>query len=98
MSRVRQPCEATETVGYNRRVPLAECTMPVPTVRFTDRRLANGLRVLIAEDHLAPVAAVNIWYGVGSKNEAPGKTGFAHLFEHVMFQGSRNVTKAEHRS
>jgi predicted Zn-dependent peptidase len=70
--------------------------MPVPTVRFTDRRLANGLRVLIAEDHLAPVAAVNIWYGVGSKNEAPGKTGFAHLFEHVMFQGSRNVTKAEH--
>ncbi|HEX9044094.1 MAG TPA: insulinase family protein, partial [Candidatus Limnocylindrales bacterium] len=70
--------------------------MPVPTVRFTDRRLQNGLRVLIAQDRLAPVVAVNIWYGVGSKNEAPGKTGFAHLFEHVMFQGSRNVSKAEH--
>ena len=70
--------------------------MPVPVVRFTDERLANGLRLLIAEDHLAPVAAVNVWYGVGSKHEQPGKTGFAHLFEHVMFQGSAHVGKAEH--
>jgi predicted Zn-dependent peptidase len=68
----------------------------VPIVRFTDERLANGLRLIIAEDHLAPVVAVNVWYGVGSKHEVPGKTGFAHLFEHVMFQGSRNVGKAEH--
>ena len=68
----------------------------IPVVRFTDERLANGLRLIIAEDHLAPVVAVNIWYGVGSKHEVPGKTGFAHLFEHVMFQGSRNVGKAEH--
>ncbi len=67
-----------------------------PTVTFTDERLPNGLRLVIAEDHLAPVVAVNIWYAVGSKNEVPGKTGFAHLFEHVMFQGSRNVRKAEH--
>jgi predicted Zn-dependent peptidase len=65
-------------------------------VRFTDERLANGLRYIIAEDHLAPVVAVNVWYDVGSKNEVEGKTGFAHLFEHVMFQGSRNVGKAEH--
>jgi predicted Zn-dependent peptidase len=70
--------------------------MPIPTVSFTDERLPNGLRLVIAEDHLAPVVAVNIWYNVGSKNEVPGKTGFAHLFEHVMFQGSRNVAKAEH--
>jgi zinc protease len=70
--------------------------MPIPTVRFIDERLSNGLRYLIAEDHLAPVVAVNIWYDVGSKNEVEGKTGFAHLFEHVMFQGSRNVGKAEH--
>ncbi len=70
--------------------------MPVPRVEFTDERLPNGLRLILAEDHLAPVAAVNIWYGVGSKHEVPGKTGFAHLFEHVMFQGSRNVGKAEH--
>ncbi len=70
--------------------------MPVPTVGFTDSRLANGLRLIISEDHLAPVVAVNIWYGVGSKHEQPGKTGFAHLFEHVMFQGSAHVGKAEH--
>jgi predicted Zn-dependent peptidase len=70
--------------------------VPVPTVKFTQSRLPNGLRLIISEDHLAPVAAVNVWYGVGSKHEQPGKTGFAHLFEHVMFQGSKNVGKAEH--
>ena len=70
--------------------------MSIPVVNFTDERLPNGLRLIIAEDHLAPVVAVNVWYGVGSKHEVPGKTGFAHLFEHVMFQGSRNVGKAEH--
>ncbi len=72
--------------------------MRVPTIEFTDERLANGLRLIIAEDHLAPVAAVNLWYAVGSKHEVPGKTGFAHLFEHVMFQGSAHVSKAEHMS
>ncbi len=70
--------------------------MLVPQVAFTETRLPNGLRLIISEDHLAPVAAVNVWYGVGSKHEVPGKTGFAHLFEHVMFQGSANVGKAEH--
>ncbi len=54
--------------------------MPVPVVEFTDERLANGLRLIVAEDHLAPVAAVNVWYDVGSKHEVIGKTGFAHLF------------------
>jgi predicted Zn-dependent peptidase len=70
--------------------------MPVPVVEFTDERLSNGLRLIIVEDHLAPVVAVNLWYAVGSKHEVPGKTGFAHLFEHVMFQGSAHVGKAEH--
>jgi zinc protease len=70
--------------------------MLVPTIEFSDERLANGLRLIVAEDHLAPVVAVNIWYAVGSKHEQPGKTGFAHLFEHVMFQGSAHVSKAEH--
>ncbi|HYU49459.1 MAG TPA: pitrilysin family protein [Candidatus Limnocylindria bacterium] len=70
--------------------------MSIPAIRFTDERLPNGLRLVIAEDHLAPVVAVNIWYAVGSKHEVPGKTGFAHLFEHVMFQGSAHVGKAEH--
>ncbi len=70
--------------------------MPVPVVSFSDERLPNGLRLIVAEDHLAPVVAVNVWYNVGSKHEAPGKTGFAHLFEHVMFQGSAHVGKSEH--
>jgi predicted Zn-dependent peptidase len=72
--------------------------MPVPTVTFSDERLPNGLRLIIAEDHLVPVAAINLWYDVGSKHEQPGKTGFAHLFEHVMFEGSAHVGKAEHMS
>ena len=71
--------------------------MPVvPKVEFTQTRLPNGLRLIVSEDHLAPVVAVNVWYNVGSKNEVPRKTGFAHLFEHVMFQGSSHVGKAEH--
>jgi zinc protease len=69
-----------------------------PVIRFTDQTLPNGLRVLIAPDKLAPVVAVNLWYDVGSRHEAAGKTGFAHLFEHFMFQGSGHVTKAEHMS
>src|SRR5688572_23520892 len=52
--------------------------------------LDNGLTVIVAPDHKAPIVAVNIWYHVGSKNEPAGKTGFAHLFEHLMFQGSEN--------
>jgi len=53
--------------------------------------LPNGLTVIVHEDHKAPIVALNIWYHVGSKNEKPGKTGFAHLFEHLMFGGSENM-------
>jgi len=67
-----------------------------PHVRFTQRTLPNGLRVIVAPDRLAPVVAINLWYDVGSKHETQGKTGFAHLFEHFMFQGSKHVAKAEH--
>jgi predicted Zn-dependent peptidase len=67
-----------------------------PVVEFIDERLDNGLRLIMSPDPLAPVAAVNIWYSVGSRHETPGQTGLAHLFEHMMFQGSRNVAKAEH--
>ena len=67
-----------------------------PTVSFTDERIGNGLRLIMSRDPLAPVAAVNIWYNVGSRHEVPGQTGLAHLFEHMMFQGSRHVAKAEH--
>src|SRR5436853_4446771 len=69
---------------------------PAPRVRFVDYRLANGLRVLLSQDRSAPVIAVSVTYDVGSRNERPGRTGFAHLFEHMMFQGSQNVGKGEH--
>jgi zinc protease len=59
-------------------------------------KLANGLRVVLNEDHSAPLVAVNLWYHVGSKNERPGRTGFAHLFEHMLFSGSENVGNNEH--
>jgi zinc protease len=57
-------------------------------IPFTKHTLNNGLDVLLHEDHSCPIVAVNVWYHVGSKNEVPGRTGFAHLFEHLMFEGS----------
>src|SRR6202049_3609419 len=59
-------------------------------------KLDNGLRVVLSEDHSAPTYAISVTYNVGSHNERPGRTGFAHLFEHMMFQGSQNVGKGEH--
>lgn len=67
--------------------------MRVPIVTF---RLANGLFVTLSEDHTAPIVAVNLWYHVGSANERAGRTGFAHLFEHMLFQGSAHVGANEH--
>ena len=60
--------------------------------------LSNGLKVVLAPDHSTQVVAVNVWYNVGSRNEQAGRTGFAHLFEHMMFQGSANVPKGAHMS
>jgi zinc protease len=67
-----------------------------PRVDLKESRLANGLRVITVEDHSVPVIAVSVTYNVGSRNERQGRTGFAHLFEHMMFQGSENVGKSEH--
>ncbi len=64
--------------------------IPIPDIKYTKFVLKNGLTVLVHEDHKAPIVAVNTWYHVGSKNEKIGKTGFAHLFEHLMFSGSEN--------
>jgi zinc protease len=61
-----------------------------PGLPFTKHTLANGLDVIVHESHQVPIVAVNVWYHVGSKNERPGRTGFAHLFEHLMFEGSEH--------
>jgi zinc protease len=73
--------------------PLAARTVDVPVVYY---RLPNGLKVVISESHVAPVVTVAVYYGVGFRIEPKGQTGFAHLFEHMMFQGSANVKKTEH--
>ncbi len=64
-------------------------------IPFRSTTLANGLHVFVHEDQRAPVACVDMWYFVGSKDERPGRTGFAHLFEHLMFEGSQNVMKGQ---
>lgn len=70
-------------------------TVSMPRVKIIDYRLKNGLRVLLAPDKASPVVSVCVTYDVGSRNEQPGRTGFAHLFEHLMFQGSENVGRGE---
>jgi zinc protease len=67
-----------------------------PKVTYTDTKLKNGLRVIISEDHTAPVFSLAVTYNVGSRDERKGRTGFAHLFEHMMFKGSENVGPGEH--
>src|SRR3954465_6646675 len=72
--------------------PAAVPKIEVPNTHF---RLPNGLNVILHEDHSVPVATVNMWYHVGSSRERPGRTGFAHLFEHLMFMGSGHVKPGE---
>jgi predicted Zn-dependent peptidase len=74
----------------------AESNAPAVRIEYVTDSLPNGLRVLYHVDHSTPVAAVDIWYDVGSKHEVLGRTGFAHLFEHMMFKGSRNVPDGQH--
>src|SRR5262245_10656218 len=80
-------------------VPLAQAPSTpasAPTIAFEKYTLPNGLEVILSEDHRLPLTAVNLWYHVGPANEVRGRTGFAHLFEHMMFQGSKHVDSDEH--
>jgi len=72
------------------RTSAQQSTIDIPFQKFV---LPNGLTLIVHEDHKAPIVAVNVWYHVGSKNEKPGRTGFAHLFEHLMFNGTENYDK-----
>src|SRR5215472_9681218 len=80
-----QPAASAKTLAAATGVDI-----PIPNIPYTKFVLSNGLTVLVHEDHKAPIVAVNTWYHVGSKNEKNGKTGFAHLFEHLMFSGSQH--------
>jgi zinc protease len=70
--------------------------LEVPELKFEKYKLDNGLEVILSEDHRLPMVAVNLWYHVGPANELPGRTGFAHLFEHMMFEGSKHVASSAH--
>src|SRR3989441_5710279 len=65
-------------------------------ISYESFALPNGLRVVYAEDHSTPIVTVDLWYRVGSRNERPGRGGFAHLFQHLMFPGSAHLKKAGH--
>ena len=77
--------------------PLQAAVRP-PKLQYSISTLPNGLRVILSEDHSTPIVHVSLWYHVGSKNERPGRTGFAHFFEHMMFKGSKNVEPESHTS
>ena len=78
--------------------PGARASTRPPKLNYSMTTLSNGLKVVFLEDHSTPIVHTEIWYHVGSKNERPGRTGFAHLFEHMMFKGSKNVEPEGHPS
>jgi len=91
----KAPTKSTSQAGAK---PAAAKPAPlaVPQLKFEKYKLENGLEVILSEDHRLPMVAVNLWYHVGPANELPGRTGFAHLFEHMMFEGSRHVPGSSH--
>ncbi|HUS18965.1 MAG TPA: pitrilysin family protein [Terriglobales bacterium] len=86
----RQAAAAKPSGVANRSASIA------PTIPYEKYKLPNGLEVIMVEDHRLPMVAVNLWYHVGPSNERPGRTGFAHLFEHMMFQGSQHIGDDAH--
>lgn len=82
-------CQSTQSADKQSN-SVSQSQFPHVEVAYDTFTLDNGLTVVVHEDHKAPIVAVNVWYAVGSKDEKPGKTGFAHLFEHLMFNGSEN--------
>src|ERR1051326_1631609 len=91
MRRKSLPLFAAIVVACLCRLSVAQIKIP-----YESYKLPNGLTVILSVDKTTPTGAVNIWYHVGSKNETPGRTGFAHLFEHVMFTGSGHVPYGLH--
>src|SRR5262249_2161766 len=77
---------------------LVSAAVRPPKLQYQLSTLPNGLTVVLSEDHSTPIVHLQLWYHVGSKNERPGRTGFAHLFEHMMFKGSKNVGPEAHTS
>jgi zinc protease len=94
----RLACTAAAALALLATDPGANAAVRPPKLDYTMTTLSNGLQVVFLEDHSTPIVHAEIWYHVGSKNERPGRTGFAHLFEHMMFKGSKNVEPEGHPS
>jgi zinc protease len=90
-------CLAVSIIASVALTPMQAAVRP-PKLQYQITTLPNGLRVILSEDHSTPIVHVSVWYHVGSKNERAGRTGFAHLFEHMMFKGSKNVEPESHTS
>src|SRR6266446_632732 len=90
-----RPLLAAGALAISMHAPLVSAEAP-PSIPYEKYRLANGLEVILSQDRTLPLVAVDVWYHVGAANEEPGRTGFAHLFEHMMFTGSRHVPPDTH--
>ena len=98
MSRIRHALVATILLGAAALIAPLYAAVHPPKLDYQITTLSNGLRVILSEDHSTPIVHVSVWYHVGSRDEKPGRTGFAHLFEHMMFKGSKNVQPESHTS
>ena len=98
MSRIRHALVATILLGAAALIAPLYAAVHPPKLDYQITKLSNGLRVILSEDHSTPIVHVSVWYHVGSRDEKPGRTGFAHLFEHMMFKGSKNVQPESHTS
>src|SRR6201998_4988282 len=94
--KLTKPMTRTKHIVWMLSLLLLVSSAMAQSVKFTQHKLKNGLRVILSEDHSAPTYSISVTYNVGSRDEHDGRTGFAHLFEHMMFQGSENVGKGEH--
>ena len=83
---------AATALAVSLNAPLAAET-PAPQLPYAKYRLPNGLEVILSQDRSLPLVSVDLWYHVGAANEEPGRTGFAHLFEHMMFTGSKHIPR-----
>jgi zinc protease len=98
VSRIRHALVATILLGAAALIAPLYAAVHPPKLDYQITKLSNGLRVILSEDHSTPIVHVSVWYHVGSRDEKPGRTGFAHLFEHMMFKGSKNVQPESHTS
>jgi zinc protease len=98
VSRVRHALVATILLSVAALMAPLYAAVHPPKLDYQITTLSNGLRVILSEDHSTPIVHVSVWYHVGSRDEKPGRTGFAHLFEHMMFKGSKNVQPESHTS